>query len=140
MKPIIFSQKVYSNMIKWLQYKPFEVGGLLGKKQIICECELDINTIRKIGEYYPDQHFYEQTIANWNKKGVEFCGIAHTHINNQGSMSKKDVSYIKAIMNLNRNVYTQLYFPIIISQEVIIFYAFWEKEQIKIKKIDIEIL
>lgn len=83
--------------------------------------------------YIPNTDFINNQINDWSKQKIEFCGIVHTHPNNQRTLSADDIYYIKNIMSTMPKTISYLYFPIIIPHKNIISY----KAEINKGKIDI---
>ena len=114
---------IYFKMIDCPSAPP-ETGGILGSKNgIICEYFFDeglANLSRAI--YKPDINKLNKQISIWSNERTAFCGIAHTHLLGQDSLSDDDIIYIKSIMNSMPASIKFLYFPIIIPKQHIFPY------------------
>lgn len=139
---VIMSKQIYMQLFKLPQIAPYELGGFLGKREVICKFQLDFNTQQEKGSYNPNHSLFYKTISDWCKNGIQFCGIMHTHAENQNGISKEDEKFITAIMNENKRIFDDmLHFPIVIPQkEIIMFSAFWEKGHVKIKQSEIRLV
>lgn len=117
------NNNIYLKMLTCPNVPP-ETGGILGSKNgIICEYFFDeglADSSRAI--YKPDIDKLNKQISIWNNERTAFCGIAHTHIFGQHSLSDDDIIYIKSIMNSMPASVKFLYFPIIIPKQYIFPY------------------
>lgn len=120
-----------------------EVGGIIGgKDNCISYFAIDegIHTNERC-IYKPNVIFLNEIINDWEQIGIDFYGLFHTH-RGGGSLSEKDIRYIKIIMNSMPNSIKELFFPVINCEEktMIIYMAENKKEDIEIKKINYEII
>lgn len=61
-------------------------------------------------------------LSEWQKDNILFCGLFHSHIKGQETLSKDDIEYIQTIFSCLPLTITELYFPIVISKSHIISY------------------
>ncbi len=114
---------VYLKIMNSFPEVPPERGGIIGgKNKIITEFILDdTNTFTDKAMYVPDVEFINNQIEIWQSLNIDFYGIIHSHISD-GSLSQQDIEYIKKIMTHTPDNIRELYFPIIIPNESIVFY------------------
>lgn len=115
---IRITYEAYNEMLKRVPGKPPESGGILGGCGNIIKYVEPDNGIKKsyfkTCYYSPDVERLNQCIEEWQKKGIDFYGIYHTHFHNVGTLSEGDEAYIKKIMNAMPPEITDLNFPLII--------------------------
>lgn len=101
-----------------LQIAPPETGGILGLKDGIISYYIEDRTTQTINKaiYIPDITFLNHQILEWQKNGIFFAGIFHTHMSGQKSLSSGDIAYIYNILNSLKESITVLYFPVIIPK------------------------
>lgn len=119
---MVIQEKVFKTIITSFNSFPPETGGILGgRNRIITEFESDKGIA---GEnefcYYPDTVKLNNILAEWNKTGIEFYGIIHSHPNNQYTLSNGDLQYIRTILTHMPKSVPCLYFPLILDCEKII--------------------
>ena len=108
---------------------------LLGEKNgIICTLCSDLSAqSAKQAEYRPDVKYLNEIIRQWQKEGITFAGIFHTHLPQQGFLSGDDIRYIEVIVQTMSEFFERLYFPIVLPRiEVRAFKAVWSNEGILI--------
>lgn len=114
----------------------YETGGFFGiKGKKICSYEFDSGRDSvSSGEYMPNLNLFYRSLKQWEKEGIEYVGILHTHLNHQGTLSGGDYKYLDELMKLNKNL--QVFFTaILIPNEKIYFYrVIRKKERIVIKR------
>ncbi len=135
-------KKTYREILNCVKVPP-ETGGILGKKHgIIRYFEFD----KGLGNsetaiYIPDTQKLNNKIYEWENEGIEFCGIVHSHMQNQITLSSADKEYIDLILQSLSDFTNQLYFPIVIPGEQIISYkAIRKKDVVYIRKDKIKII
>jgi hypothetical protein len=106
---------------------PYETGGILGShdKIVIDEVVMDVweSSNAKPCAYSPHVYFLNQNIDLWQKSGISFMGMFHTHFVGVETLSCGDIKYIKAIMNAMPQRVGFLYFPIfVLPNEKLICY------------------
>ncbi len=75
------------------------------------------------GCYYPDTNKLNNILYQWNQINIEFCGIIHSHISNQTTLSGGDILYINEILFSMPYQYRTLYFPLVVNGKVISYIA-----------------
>lgn len=106
-----------------------ESGGLLGKKEdIITNVILDFGLSNHRCTYEPNIDLFNNTIVTWQLQGIDFAGIYHTHFFGISTLSPEDIAYAKEILLSMPNNINQLYFPIVLPEDMkIIPYIFRKK-------------
>lgn len=137
-------QNVYLKMLNSYPIPPPEQGGIMGmKNSIVCEYYHDNSknaTDRAV--YVPDIDALNQKIEEWNRNGIQFAGIIHSHLLEQNTLSLGDKEYIKQIFNNLPKVIDKLYFPIVIpdSKQVVSFVAKRKNKDVIIQQDEIHII
>lgn len=110
---------------------PPENGGILGIRDgVVCEYLHDRSSqLTDKAVYIPDVQWINCCIEEWNRKGISFGGIIHSHLSGQMYLSDTDKEYIHLIMNAMPGSVNKLYFPIIIPGEKIICFSAWKTER-----------
>ncbi|MDO4294573.1 MAG: hypothetical protein Q4D90_00240 [bacterium] len=137
------SKRIYDEILDKCHIAPPEMGGYIGEKNgIIDKVVFDVGIQSKEkATYIPDSVLLNQTFQIWNEEKIEFCGIFHTHLSEQRCLSVGDKEYIKRIMAINKNCLKSLYFPIVIpKQEILLFLAIWDMDNLRIVKVPIKII
>lgn len=137
-------QNVYLKMLNSYPIPPPEQGGIMGiKNSIVCEYYHD-NTKNATDRavYVPDIDALNQKIEEWNRNGIQFAGIIHSHLLEQNTLSSGDKEYIKQIFNNLPKDIDELYFPIIIpdSKQVVSFVAKRKDKDVIIQQDEIHII
>lgn len=97
---------------------PPETGGILGSSdgliidKVVMD-EYDLNN-QKFCSYFPNVKFLNSNIEIWQKNGIDFKGIFHTHFFGVETLSDGDKQYIDAIMKAMPESVKELYFPIFV--------------------------
>jgi len=103
---------------------PPETGGILGSSdgQLIDKLVMDIpiETTDRPCSYSPNVEFLNENIATWQKHGVSFMGIFHTHFVGVKTLSHGDKKYINTIMATMPDTIEYLYFPVFVLPERIL--------------------
>lgn len=112
-------ESIYLKMLDCYSVPPPESGGILGiKNSVVCEYYHDSSS--RIGEralYVLDVDTLNLKIDVWQKSGIEFAGIIHSHMLGQNTLSSGDIEYIKQVFNNIPECVDELYFPIIIPKD-----------------------
>ncbi len=127
------SMKAYEYLVDGCLPVPPETGGLVGGDNgCITEVYYIYNVSDKSSfQYAPNIKLMNSVIADWMKNNIDFLGIFHTHPSNCCSLSCEDKIYIDKIMLELKDKKKELYFPIVIPGEKIIFYkAIYAKDRI----------
>lgn len=112
-----------------------EVSGLLGgiNGTILYYYQASSNNNKECSCYLEGERI-NKVIDLWQRKGIDFYGIYHTHPICDDRLSAQDISYITAVMNaLSQNVEC-LYFPVILPNKKMTAYKAVNKGQISIVK------
>lgn len=98
---------------------PPENGGILGMKNgVICEYFHDDS--QQSGNqaiYIPNVNEFNSIIDIWQREGIQFAGIAHSHLSNQTVLSEADIKYIDLVLRSIPCFTECLYFPIVLPNE-----------------------
>lgn len=117
------SKILYHQILSLVPMYPPECGGIIaGKNNIVSHFCIDENKQTSISEYSPNINFINETITLWQKKGIDFLGIFHTHPEYGRILSQNDKKYITKIMLHLNQENIELLFPIIIPRKEIIPY------------------
>lgn len=96
----------------------YEIGGILGScngnviDSVVID-KLDTDPIRRCS-YEPNVEYLNQNIELWQKKGISFKGIFHTHFIGVKTLSCGDIEYINSIMKAMPKQIEYLYFPVFV--------------------------
>lgn len=110
----------------------FERGGVLGiKDDVLVEFHPVENLSKERSSYIPSFEMLNDIAEDFEKRGVEFAGIIHSHavgMCNGGSLlpSKEDLDFFKNFMEENKQ-FKKLLFPIITTKDdkkMIAWYSF----------------
>jgi len=118
---------------------PFETGGILGSrgKKLVDEVVIDLQgaSCESPCSYAPNVDFLNRSIEDWQRRGIRFVGIYHTHFGGAKQLSCGDRRYINAIMAAMPQQIERLYFPIIVlpSAEPICYTAIRSNEALDIR-------
>ena len=131
-------ERIYKEILNSIPNEPPEIGGILGSsKDTVCIYQLDRGVSKGCGCYYsPDVKVLNETIKEWQKCEIDFCGIFHTHYFGVKTLSDGDITYIKNIMYGMPGKVSKLYFPIAVmpDKELINYVALRRENTIEIKK------
>lgn len=123
---------------------PPETGGILGQREnIIDTVVVDRGEPSENGgSYKPDVSFLNNVIRLWEKEGIIFAGIFHTHANCWMGLSAGDRKYIREIIIAMPEIIQMLYFPIVYPSLYFIkaFVAIERDEKLQIFQDTIEII
>lgn len=132
------TKEVYAKIIGGIVDATYETGGILGEVAgIVCHVELDMG----LGQpgmnkcyYSPDTQKLNKCISMWQKHNINFCGIFHSHLGNNETLSEGDLRYIRKIMLAMPEQIKKLYFPLIVlpQNKMKLFAAVRYEQEIKI--------
>ena len=113
---------VYDKLMSNIHQAPPEMGGILGGKNncinsFVVDKGLPSNNY---DEYIPNTEFLNVILSKWRANGIEFYGMFHTHFESGYTLSINDKKYICSILKHTR--LKDLYFPIIVPQQIMIVY------------------
>ena len=120
---------VYDQIIQCPSVPP-EKGGILGvKNAVVCSCCFDNNLSQtNSAVYIPNVDFLNAKIREWEKKGITFGGIFHSHPKNQPELSADDIEYIKLIFQAMPTSIKTLYFPIVLPNVALVSFKVINQE------------
>ena len=117
--------KVYQKIVFDCPCAPPEVGVIMGGKNgIISEFDFDFGLYHKddFAIYIPNVSLINHKISRWIDQGIDFYGIAHSHLEGAEFLSTEDEIYIKNILSSMPSSVPSLYFPLIIPGKNILGY------------------
>ncbi len=111
--------EVYQYIFNSAPSAPPEIGGILGSIDgVVCKCQIDPGRPKSGGCFYsPNVDILNKTINGWQRDGILFHGIFHTHFFGVQTLSDGDVAYIDAILHAMPSYIHELYFPIVVLPE-----------------------
>ena len=124
---MLIQQSTYEALLKEIPCAPPETGGILGgTNEIITMYQVDFASLhnRNYDYYYPNLTFLNHTIQKWSDAGIEFYGLFHSHFPGGTELSLQDKRYISKIMYAMPQVIDRLFFPIILTGEIVSYQAF----------------
>ena len=129
-------RSVYRTILRTVPSVPPETGGILGSRNgIIAAVCFDTGLHASFPEcavYQPDTERLNHQIAVWAKENLSFCGIFHSHLPHERSLSSGDLVYIQNIFQICKQL-SELYVPLIIPEtQLIPFRAFRNGTDVKI--------
>ncbi|MBR6800877.1 MAG: hypothetical protein IKM61_03915 [Eubacteriaceae bacterium] len=134
------TKSVYDGILAFTPPAPPERGGILGGKdgKIIIYAS-DTGGKSEYDRYTPDTQSINKIIETWEKIGIGFMGIYHSHFQDGESLSNGDIKYIKKIMSVMPEK-AVLYFPLILPGKIIAYRAENASPTVHITSDDIEII
>ncbi len=115
---MIILNEVFETINKNVPDFPPETGGIIGSAhgEIIDSVVMDHSDSsgKRKCSYSPNVDFLNSSIATWQKSGIAFKGIFHTHFAGVKTLSCADKHYIDTIMNAMPKSIQYLYFPIFV--------------------------
>lgn len=139
-------KKVFREIINNVPSTPPEIGGILGEHNNVVshvkfDCGLMYTGKKKCG-YMPDTKKLNKYIEGWQREGINFCGIFHTHFYGVETLSDGDINYIKKNMNALPEGTDCLYFPIVIlpKRKIKVYSAFRKNTHITISYEELRIV
>ncbi len=110
---------VYKCICNSVPSAPPEIGGILGSiNGDVCKCQIDQGCSKSCGCFYsPNVDILNKTINGWQRDGILFHGIFHTHFLGVQTLSDGDITYINAILHAMPAYIHELYFPIVVLPE-----------------------
>lgn len=96
---------------------PPESGGILGgRKNIVTAFVFDSGLENDLyDQYIPNVDYLNHAISEWQKQGIDFYGIFHSHFPGGKELSTADKRYIEKIMHSMPD--NKLLFPIVFPNE-----------------------
>lgn len=114
---------VYDEILQTCPAVPPESGGLLGGRGgVITQYIADLGLGNGYDRYVPNVQVLNAVLAEWQKDGVQFCGLYHSHFPQGERLSDADVFYIETILRATANAADTLYFPLVFPKEKMIAY------------------
>lgn len=136
---IMYITKIaYTKIIRGVAHIPYETGGIIGESNgIVSYVELDVGMEQRGMSkcyYSPNTRKMNMCISVWQKRNINFCGIFHSHLGNNETLSEGDLRYIRRIMFAMPEQIEKLYFPLIAlpQSKMKLFTAVRQEREIKI--------
>ena len=108
---------VIQTMFGLINNNDTESGGILGAKgEVIDHVAFDVGTTSARCSYEPDVDHLNRVIREWQKDGIRFVGLYHTHFFGVETLSPGDIGYIKAILNAMPKQMAELFFPVVLPE------------------------
>lgn len=116
------SAGTYERILSSMPNDPPEIGGIMGSIDgVVCRYQIDEGLTANRGCFYsPNVVFLNKVINDWQRDGILFQGIFHTHFFGVQTLSDGDIAYIKTIMAAMPEFISKLYFPIVVMPEKVI--------------------
>lgn len=130
------------SILRTLPLPPPESGGIIGGKcNIVSAYICDTMPAKQIHDecYFPNVEFLNESIRIWSEQGIEFYGVFHSHFIGT-DLSVGDTRYIEKIMMNMPGSISELFFPIIVSCQMIGYKATKYDSKVVITKDDIIIV
>ncbi|HIT54134.1 MAG TPA: hypothetical protein IAD07_09380 [Candidatus Fimivicinus intestinavium] len=127
--------ELYDRLLAEVPPPPPETGGILGARSgIVCAAYFDFGRTHSTRAVYePDTARLNGQIADWEQSGIAFCGMFHSHLPGEDTLSGGDRRYITRILAQMPAQTQALFFPIILPGERLIpFRAAWTSTGVKI--------
>ena len=132
---MIILRNTLDSLMKNLPLAPPEMGGILGgKDNVVSIYQIDYaeNRIENNCHYRPNIHLLNHTINEWNKNGLQFYGIFHTHFPGGYNLSYADCNYIIKIMLAMPPYINHLFFPIVLPNTIVNYQAIRYRQHVSI--------
>ena len=115
---MIIKKETYDLIDSLISGNPPETGGIIGSAEgnVIDNAVMDISTA-PIGHpcsYAPNVDFLNENIEAWQRKGIGFKGVFHTHLAGVETLSCADKHYIDIIMKAMPDEIGYLFFPVFV--------------------------
>ena len=107
---------------------PPETGGILGGTENVISC-FWLDEGNQYDIYVPNVRKINEIISGWQKAGIEFYGIFHSHSKSNKFLSVADKRYIVRIMRSMPPQVTHLYFPLVFPKIRVVPYCAEIKNQ-----------
>lgn len=117
-------KSIYEQILKFCPVVPPETGGIIGSHSTVVDTVAfdDCIKIMQSAVYIPDIARLNRVLYKWQKNKISFCGMFHSHMKDQETLSSDDIEYIKSIFFSLPHTISKLYFPIVIPNSHIIPY------------------
>ena len=117
-------KEIYNEILTGTVIVPPETGGIIGCRDGVITDFFRDNGIGAFNtRYYPDINKLNSKIKKWADKDIMFCGVYHSHHNDDLLLSKADTEYISCILSVCSDYTDELYFPLVFPGKDIIFFS-----------------
>jgi len=130
---------IYNKIIHKCSSVSVETGGIIGGNNDVVQKFCFDKGVEGItlGCYIPDVDLLVTNLFKWQKRGIEFMGIAHSHTNEYQNLSSNDRNYIREIMMAMPQEKNMLYFPIVYSKSIHSYKAVRDRDELYISNDDV---
>ncbi len=117
--------EIHNRLLNAFPAVPPEAGAIIGSVDgIICAFAYDEGASRSDRAIYsPNVDSLNRIIEEWAIRGIEFCGIVHSHPSDQRSLSESDRQYIVHIMQAMPPSVGQLFFPLVFPGDTMLSFS-----------------
>lgn len=123
MEIIRITKCVYQKIMDTIGKYPHETGGVLGIKDgTVCKYFFDKKSIGKDDTYSPDVDSINNIISEWEREGIEYAGMIHSHPDDMKKLSYADVYYANKLMDCNNM--SDILFPLVVMDAEVQLYMY----------------
>lgn len=139
-KFVRISKVVLQSINQVISDTPPETGGILGSRirNVVDNVVFDLPSVENVRPcvYFPNVDFLNHIIRLWQKNGIRFVGIFHTHFAGVKTLSSGDIKYIHEIMQSMPSSIEYLYFPVFVlpDRELVCYKAIRTKGTVDIAR------
>lgn len=141
---MLILKHVCQSILSHQRETPPETGGILGGRDgVVTEYRLDEGKhIGKMCSYAPNVALLNETIRQWQGRGIAFMGIFHTHFFGVDTLSDGDMDYIETIMKQMPPQIDRLLFPLVVmpQREIAAYSAIIRNGEVVISKDQLELI
>lgn len=128
---MFIEKKIYTHLVRNCPVVPPEIGGIIGGSgDTVSTFWIDYTcSFKESARYIPNLYEINKRIADWEKSGIQFLGIFHSHMEGQNTLSGGDRKYIINIMSAMPSKVQYLFFPIVIPEQGVYGFKAIKKEE-----------
>lgn len=133
-------KETYSRLLNsYSSAVPPEEGGILGiRNGIVCAYKHDSSVkLYDSAQYVPNTEFLNSVIPDWEKDGIVFAGMVHSHIPHEKDLSASDRDYAVQILQAMPDYIDKLFFPIVLEGKELIVFSVCKGSEIQKEKTEI---
>lgn len=110
-RDLVIETRAWQQMLGTVAVQEPETGGIIGGRgNVVSRFHFDALASADINSYHPDAASLNEVIQAWQKEGVQFLGVVHSHMRQPRYPSVNDLAYARSVLNLNRNVLKSVVF------------------------------
>jgi len=137
-------KEIYEQIIRRQNTEPPETGGIIGGRDGIVDAEFfdEGSRTQRLCSYTPNVKVLNRVIEDWQRRGISFMGIYHTHFCDVETLSVGDRYYIEKILKNMPAEIARLYFPLVVmpKRKMICYYAEFLSGQAVVRRDNLIIL